>query len=199
MNEEKGAKLNSRGKKVAFAAVCLALCVLLPLAFHSVPAAAILVSPLHIPVLLAALACGWEYGLLLGFLGPALCFLLTGMPAVADLLPMMAECAVYGVIGGLLMKFIRTGNFYADAYLALLPAMMAGRIFGGVLQALFFAKEYSFALWAGTYFVRGWVGILIQLLLIPSLLFSLTKAKILPSRYEEEQNKNNTSPEEGEL
>lgn len=174
----------SRTGRLTVTAACLSLCVLLPYAFHALPNAATVFSPMHIPVLLCALACGWGYGLLCGAAGPVLCFLVTGMPNAAELLPMIGECAVYGLVAGVCMRYIRTGKFYPDCYLSLIAAMLAGRIVGGVLQAFVFsAGNYSFALWATTYFLRGWPAIVIQLVLLPNVLFTLTKVGLLKEKY----------------
>ena len=83
-------------KNLAFCALCIALCVVLPMAFHAIANAGIIFLPMHIPVLLCGLACGWPYGLVCGLLGPVLSGVLTGMPSPAVLPGMMVECGVYG-------------------------------------------------------------------------------------------------------
>ena len=66
-------------KKMVMTAICIALCVVLPLLFHWVPNAGSVFLPMHIPVLLCGLLCGWPYGLVCGLLGP-LVSSFTGMP-----------------------------------------------------------------------------------------------------------------------
>ena len=39
-------------KKIVTCAVCMALCVVLPLAVHAIPNSGVMLSPMHIPVLL---------------------------------------------------------------------------------------------------------------------------------------------------
>mgnify|MGYP007107799624 FL=1 len=51
-------------KKSIITAVCIALCVVLPQAFHAIPNAGSIYCPMHIPVLLCGIACGWQYGLI---------------------------------------------------------------------------------------------------------------------------------------
>lgn len=53
-------------KKAILTAACIALCVVLPMAFHSIPNAGSVFLPMHIPVLLCGLICGWPFGLLCG-------------------------------------------------------------------------------------------------------------------------------------
>lgn len=170
-------------KKSILTAICIALCVVLPQAFHTIPNAGSVYLPMHIPVLLCGLICGAPYGLLCGLAGPALSHLFTGMPPVAMLPSMMVECAVYGLVSGLMMC-IKTKKLYVDLYLSLLSAMVAGRIVSGVAKALIFsAGNYSMAAWTASAFVTGLPGIIIQLALIPTIVFALMKARLIPERY----------------
>jgi len=170
--------------KCLFTAACMALCVVLPMALHGIPNAGTLLSPMHIPVLLCGLVCGWPFGLLCGLAGPALSSLLTGMPAFGYLPTMMVELALYGLISGLLMRFIRTGRLIADLYISLVSAMLAGRILTGIARALIFAAgTYSWKAWATGYFVSSFPGIILQLLLLPPLYLALQRARLIPARY----------------
>lgn len=171
-------------KKSIIAAVCIALCVVLPQAFHAIPNAGSIYCPMHIPVLLCGLICGWQYGLLCGLVGPVLSTLFTGMPPVAYLPSMMVEIAVYGTMSGLMMKLFSTKKTYIDLYASLVVALLSGRIIAGVAKALIFAAgNYSMTAWATGYFVTSLPGIIIQLVLIPSIVFALMKAKLVPERY----------------
>lgn len=169
--------------KCASTAVCMALCVVLPMALHAIPDAGTLLSPMHIPVLLCGLVCGWPYGLLCGLAGPALSSFLTGMPGMGYLPSMMVELALYGLISGLLMRFVHTGKVLADLYISLGTAMLAGRILAGAARALLFAPgAYSWKAWAAGYFVSSFPGIVLQLILIPVLYMALRRAHLIPAR-----------------
>lgn len=172
-------------KKICFCAICTALCYVLPLAFHPL-AIGTLLSPMHIPVLLCGLVCGWPYGLFCGAAGPLLSHLLSGMPAAAMLITMIPELCVYGVCTGLMMKWIRTGKLAADLYLSLIPAMLLGRIVGGVVRAVVYlssAQTYSVALWASSYLLGTLPGIILHLILLPAVVLVLMKARLIPARY----------------
>lgn len=170
-------------KKMVITAVCIALCLILPMAFHSIQGGGSIFSPMHIPVLLCGLACGWPYGLLCGILGTLLASILTGMPPIAYLPSMMIELAVYGLVAGLMIRLIHTKKIYLDLYISLVAAMVAGRLVAGVVMALIFARgSYSMAAWAGSYFVTCLPGIIIQLALIPSIVYALMKAHLIPER-----------------
>ena len=175
-------------KRACICAVCIALCYVLPLAFHAFGAGTVFL-PMHIPVLLCGLICGWGYGALCGVVGPVLSSVLSGMPPATALVSMIPELCVYGLAGGLLLRFVHTKHTYADLYIALVSAMLLGRIVGGVAKALFYLSgmsgmtEFSFSLLAATYFFESLPGIVIQLLLLPTLVFTLMKAKLIPERY----------------
>lgn len=175
-------------KKSILTAVCLALCVVLPQAFHAIPNAGSIYCPMHIPVLLCGLICGWPYGLVCGIAGPLLSSLFTGMPPAAILPPMMVECAVYGMAAGIMMAAVHTKKVYVDLYASLVAAMLAGRAAAGIAKALIFARgEMTLAAWATTHFVTSLPGIVIHLALIPTIVFALMKANLIPARYPKEQ------------
>lgn len=175
-------------KKSIITAVCIALCVVLPQAFHAIPNAGSVYLPMHIPVLLCGLICGWQYGLLCGLAGPALSGLITGMPPVAVLPGMLVECVVYGLVSGLMMQLIRTKKTYADLYLSLICAMLMGRVVSGVAKALIFAVgSYSMAAWVTASFVISLPGIIVQLALLPSIVFALMRARLIPERYPKDE------------
>ena len=174
-------------KKLVFTAVCSALCLVLPMAFHSIPNAGQVFLPMHIPVLLCGLICGWPYGGVCGLLGPLLSSLVTGMPPAAMLPSMMVECCVYGFASGLLMKYVRTKHAVADLYISLVSAMALGRIVAGLAKAWIFTPGVSPFAWVTTSLVAGIPGIVIQLVLMPMVVFALTRAKLIPSRYPKEE------------
>ena len=175
-------------KKSIITAVCIALCVVLPQAFHAVPNAGAIYLPMHIPVLLCGLLCGWSYGLLCGLAGPALSALLTGMPPAAVLPGMLVECGVYGLAAGLLMQLVRTKHLYADLYISLAAAMLLGRVVSGIAKALIFsAGSYSMVSWVAGSFVTALPGIVIQLALLPSIVYALMHARLIPQRYPKDE------------
>lgn len=167
-------------KRVVFTGLCIALGVVLPLALHSVPNAGSIFLPMHIPVLLCGLACGWAYGLGCGVAVPLLSSLLTGMPPVAFLPAMICELAAYGLISGIMSRVVCTKNKTLGLYIQLVTAMIAGRVIYGVMNALIFAAgQYTFSIWLTGVFVTSLPGIAIQLVLIPLVIIALKKAKLI--------------------
>lgn len=169
-------------KKMVFTAVCAALCLVLPMAFHSVPNAGSIFLPMHIPVLLCGLICGWPFGFVCGLLGPFISSF-TGMPPAAMLPSMMVECAIYGCVAGLMMEFVRTKKLYLDLYISMITAMLAGRVVAGLVKAWILTPGVAPFAWVTTSLVEGIPGIVIQLVLLPTLVFALMKARLLPQRY----------------
>ena len=175
----------STSKRTTLCAVCIALCYVLPIAFHSVGLGSVL-SPMHIPVLLCGLICGGGAGLICGLVGPVLSSLLSGMPPMMMLVRMIPELGVYGLVAGIVMKKLHTGSNAKDVYISLVAAMIVGRIVGGIATTVFFAVTsgvYSLGLWFTSYFIESVPAIAIHLVLVPILVFSLQKARLLPNRY----------------
>lgn len=174
----------SKIKKMIYTALCVALCVILPLALHSIPNAGSIILPMHIPVLLCGLICGWPFGLACGVMAPILSSLITGMPPMAFVPGMVCELAAYGAVSGLLFSAVCTKKIFADLYISLIGAMLCGRVILGVVNALLFkAGEYSLAMWTTGAFVTALPGIIIQLAIIPVLVFALQKANLIEKRY----------------
>lgn len=174
----------SHVKKSILTAACIALCVVLPMAFHSIPNAGLIFCPMHIPVLLCGLICGWPFGLLCGIAGPILSSLLTQMPVLAKLPPLALEMGVYGIATGVLMQHIHTGKPKADIYISLICSMLIGRIAAGASKALIFAAgEYSVQAWITGHFLTAWPAFVIHLTLVPIVYFALERAKLIPKRY----------------
>lgn len=174
-------------KNLVFTAVCVALCLVLPMAFHAIPNAGQVMLPMHIPVLLCGLICGWPFGMVCGLLGPFLSSVITGMPPAAMLPSMMVECGVYGLASGLLMKYVRTGKPGADLYISLISAMALGRIAAGFAKAWIFTPGVSPFAWVTTSLVTGIPGIVLQLAVLPLVLAALTRARLIPNRYPKEK------------
>lgn len=175
-------------KNATICAACIALCYVLPITFHSVGLGSAL-SPLHLPVLLCGIVCGGWYGLFCGIAGPLLSSVLSGMPGPLALITMVPELMAYGLVAGIAMKNIHTGRSVGDLYLSLVLAMMLGRIVGGIaklftIYVVGINSTFSIAIWINSYFVGTLPGILCQLAVIPVLVLTLMKAKILPNRYQ---------------
>jgi len=170
-------------RKIAGTALFIAIGIALPLAFHSIPNAGRVFLPMHIPILLCGLICGFPWGLACGIVAPLLSSLLTGMPPAAMLPAMLCELALYGLAAALLMRYAPVKNAYARIYIALIGAMLSGRLVMGALNALLFsAGHYSVRIWLAGAFVTALPGIALQVVLIPAIMLGLQKAKLIDVR-----------------
>jgi len=187
----------SNSKRLVVAAMMVAACIVLPMAFHVIPGAGPMLLPMHIPVILAGLLCGPAFGFIVGLSGPFLSSTLTGMPAAALMPVMMIELSIYGAVTGFMMKLVHTGRSSFDLYISLVVAMICGRIMAGVVQALiFFEGTYAIGIWTTTYFITSFPGIIIQILFLPSMVMALERERIIPLRYPIKQNKEELEEEQ---
>ena len=171
-------------RKLTLSALFLALGLVLPLITGQIPQIGKMLLPMHIPVLLCGMVCGAPYGAVCGLLGPMLSSVLTGMPTAALMPAMMVECAAYGLTTGLMLRLVRTGKTYADLYLSLVAAMLVGRLVSGVTKALFFmAGQYTMQAWIAASFVTALPGIVLQFAVVPSIVYYLMRAGLIPQRY----------------
>lgn len=169
-------------KNLMITALCIALGLVLPTAFHVIPNAGSVMLPMHIPVLLCGMICGPVLGLIAGICTPILSSVMTGMPPAAILPGMACELAVYGLVTGLMLQIVKTKNNTINLYVSLITAMIAGRLVSGVLNALIFrAGAYSLQIWVTASFVTALPGILLQLVILPVLVLALQKARLIPS------------------
>ena len=96
---------------------------------------------------------------------------------------MMVECAVYGLVTGILMRLVRTGKPTADLYISMVSAMFLGRLLSGFAKSLVFAPGTAPFAWVTTSLVTGIPGIIVQLVVMPVLVLALTRAGLIPRRY----------------
>ncbi len=151
---------------------------LLPFAFaHGLGMQGTVLLPMHIPVLLSGFLCGPMYGALCGLLIPAMNTLLTGMPPAFPMLPIMAaELATYGLAAGLLFWKTPLGAKKFGVLPTLILAKAAGRVsYWLMFEALAAALGELKALPVLAAAATGLPGIVIQLLLIPSIVEALRR------------------------
>jgi riboflavin transporter FmnP len=165
-------------RKLTMGALLVAAGIILPMMFHAVGMGKVFL-PMHIPVLLAGFIVGPFMGALVGFITPLLSAVLTGMPPLMPPIAqtMMIELAVYGAATGLLHR-----NTKLSPAPCLVSAMAAGRIVYGLMGAFIlplFGFEKISVIYPITYGVVGSLpGILIQLAVIPALVYGLEKARL---------------------
>jgi len=99
MNEKKKSHIFN----LTLAAMFLAVGLILPFLTGQIPQIGNKLLPMHIPVLLCGLICGWKYGLAVGFILTLLRYFLFGMPVLFPTgIAMAFELCTYGFTVGLL-------------------------------------------------------------------------------------------------
>lgn len=174
-------KIRLHLRRLAYAAMCLAMALVLPFLTGQIPEIGQALSPMHIPVLLCGFICGPVWGFAVGAVAPLLRHLLFTMPPLTAAIPMAFELAAYGALSGLLYK--RLPKKLPNIYISLLAAMLGGRVVWGIAKyALTAAQASTFTFSA---FIAGAVtgsvpGIIVQLVLIPLIVYALERAHIMP-------------------
>ena len=167
--------------KTVLAALFLALAFVLPFLTGQIPQIGSMLCPMHIPVLLCGFICGWPWGLAVGFIAPLLRSLTLGMPPFFPTAVCMAfELAAYGAVSGLMYKALPRKKF--SIYASLLIAMLLGRLVWGA--AMFICMginggSFSFAAFLAGAVTNAIPGIIVQIVLIPSLVMLLEKHNML--------------------
>ena len=158
-------------------------------------------SPMHLPVFMAGILCGNWLGLICGACAPVLGFLTSGRPAFPNsMIPMMFELATYGFVSGLMRNiFVKNPKTHKFAsVLALVVAMVAGRVVngfaGGIVLAIGGAPlGASILAKLASGFTSTWIGIIVQLILVPAILFAMQKSGVLIKYLPEEHPKDNNA------
>lgn len=168
-------------RKITYAAICLALALVLPFLTGQIQQIGNALSPMHIPVLLCGFLCGWPYGLIVGFIAPLLRFVLFGMPVLMPIGAAMAfELAAYGFVSGILYKKLPKTNL--SIYASLIIAMIAGRIVWGAARftlAGFQATEFPFSAFIAGAVLNAIPGIILHIILIPIIVMALKNANLV--------------------
>lgn len=172
--------------KLLIIALLIALGMVLPFLTGQIPAIGQAISPLHIPAFIAGLTCGWGWGLVLGVVLPILRSFVFGMPPlVAVAIPMAFELAAYAAVCGLVYPAMRKHMKALPAMLiALVIAMVAGRLVGGAAKALVMGitgGSFTFAMFVSSYFITTLTGAAIHLVVVPAIVLALEKAHLSPN------------------
>jgi len=159
------------------ASIFLALSIILPRFISPIPEIGQRLLPMHIPVLLCGFFCGWKYGLIVGVLAPLLKTLFPpGPPLFPIAIAMSFELGTYGFMTAFLHHLFPKKHFYT--YITLICAMIVGRIIYGLVMTGLLSidgKSYTISLFISSTVILAIPGIILQLLLIPTLVISLSR------------------------
>lgn len=166
----------TKTKELVLSGLLIALGLVLPMAFHLFKAGGPIFLPMHIPVLLGGMILSPIFALLVGVLTPIVSNLLTSMPPLMPMLPIMiVELGLYGLVASILRKKLNL-----NVFISLIVSMIIGRIGAGlvvyVMTSVFavqFAPPIAFVIGGIS---KGIPGIIIQLIFIPIIVKAVEKS-----------------------
>ena len=170
---------------LAMAAIMMALGFVLPFFTGQIPQIGGMLCPMHLPVLLCGLLCGWRYGLAVGFLLPLLRSVTLGMPPMFPTAVAMAfELAAYGFLAGFLYARSRWQCVVA-LYRCLLAAMLGGRVVWAVARVLLSGvsgQAFTWQMFLSGALLTALPGIVLQLIFIPAVMVALDRTGLVRFR-----------------
>lgn len=179
---------NQSLRNLLLAAMFLSIGLVLPFFTGQIKEIGNMLLPMHLPVFLCALICGWQYGTAVGFIMPILRFVLFFMPRMPGALAMAFEMATYAFVAGFLYSRARW-QCTRMLYRSLIIAMIAGRIVWAAAMIVLLGLSggaFTWQMFISGAFLNAIPGIILQLVLIPAIMVALDRAKLVPFRRSEE-------------
>lgn len=172
-------------RRLVLSAMFMAIGLTLPFLTGQIPQIGSMLLPMHIPVFLCGLICGWQYGACVGLILPIFRSLLFAMPPLyPTAVSMSVELCIYGLAVGFIFCLFRKQSLLA-VYTALVSSMILGRIAWGGCQAVLLSMEgstFTFSAFIAGALFNAVPGIILQLLLIPAVMTSLRIVGLRKSR-----------------
>ena len=179
-------------RNFVLAAMFMALGLVLPFLTGQIQQIGNMLLPMHLPVLVCGLICGWQYGAVVGFVLPLLRFALFGMPPIYPMGVSMAfELAAYGFLVGWLYSHSRW-QCILSLYRCLLAAMVGGRLVWGAVRVLLSGvagQAFTWEMFLSGALLTAIPGIILQLTLIPALMLALDRTGLVKFRRAEPKEK----------
>lgn len=161
-------------KKIVIAGLLLAIGIIIPSIFHLTGMPGKMFLPMHIPVLIGGFLLQPWMALALGILTPLLNSFITGMPVLfPSAIIMVFELGIYGFMASLAYRKMKL-----PAIVSLIISMIVGRLVAGLvvfILATFFSVDLSPMVFVIGTVTTGLPGIVIQIILIPTIIHSIIK------------------------
>lgn len=165
-------------RKLTLSAMFMAIGILLPLLTGQIQRIGNMLLPMHIPVLLCGLICGWQYGAVVGFILPLMRSVMFGMPPLYPVAVAMAfELAAYGFVTGFVYSRVHRKNI-GTTYLSLITGMISGRVIWGIAEVILLGiggKSFTWKMFISGAVLNAVPGIVIQLIIIPAIMAAVRK------------------------
>ena len=171
---------------LVLSAMFLALALTLPFLTGQIKEIGNMLLPMHLPVMLCGLVCGWQYGLIIGFIAPLMRSALFAMPVMfPSAISMAFELATYGFVIGILFQKSRW-KCIKSLYRCLTLSMISGRVVWGIVQCILLGlgeNGFTVSMFLSGAFLKAVPGIVLQLLLIPTVMLMFKKTHLLEFQY----------------
>ena len=168
--------------KLVLSAMFLALGLVLPFLTGQIKEIGNMLLPMHIPVMLCGLVCGWQYGLIVGAIVPIMRSAFFGMPVMfPSAIGMAFELATYGFVIGYLFSHAKW-KCIKSLYRCLLMAMVCGRVVWGIVQCFLLGlgdNGFTLSMFLSGAILKAVPGIILQLVLIPAVMLILGKTHLV--------------------
>lgn len=172
-------------KKLVLSAMFLAIGLMLPFLTGQIQQIGNMLLPMHIPVFLCGLICGWQWGFGVGFILPLMRSLLFTMPKLyPHAIAMAFELAAYGLIVGYLFSHARW-QCIKSLYRCIVAAMIGGRLVWGVAMVILLGigtEGFTFQAFLAGAVLNAIPGIILQLILLPAIMLALDRTHLVPFR-----------------
>lgn len=161
-------------KKLVIGGLLLGLGIIIPMLFHFTGTPGNVFLPMHIPVLIGGFLLPPVLALVLGILTPFLSSIITGMPELFPMAVIMIfELGIYGLVASITYRKLNLPSI-----ISLIISMLAGRLMAAFvvfILATFFALPRDPMVFIIGAITGGLPGIIIQIILVPSLIHSIVK------------------------
>lgn len=176
---------NKRLINLLLSAMFLGIGIVLPFLTGQIQQIGNMLLPMHIPVILCGLICGWQYGLTIGAILPVMRSILFSMPALyPTAIAMSFELATYGFVIGILFTYAKW-QCIRSLYRCLIIAMLTGRVVWGAVMTLLLGINgdlFTFKAFISSAVINAVPGIALQLILIPAIMLALHRTHLKPFR-----------------
>lgn len=153
----------TEAQKISISALMIALGLIIPFfTSHIFGVPGTILLPMHFPIIIGGIVCGPFYGALIGLIVPVLSSLLTGMPPVYPMLPLMAVQLIFmGLFSGLIAKHFNT-------FVSVIGGIIGGwAAYSVMLWILILLAGHSLNMTVSGALIMGVPGIIIQLIACP--------------------------------
>lgn len=169
-------------RNLTLSAMFLAIGLLLPFLTAQIQQIGNMLCPMHIPVLLCGLICGWQYGFAVGAVMPIMRNWIFHMPPIYPTgLAMAFELATYGLLVGILYNSSKW-KCIVSLYRSMIAAMLGGRLVWGAAMMIILGTGTDGFTWKAFYtgaFLNAIPGIILQLILIPTIMIALNRTGLV--------------------